>query len=538
LKQKGAEMMKSPDCTMAFYRFLSQYPEKMWDTYMKMVTAALEKNKATQLYWSGILKYFHDFVESYWIAVGYFREAEREKLMTVPMWQNFVDYLGLLQLNLQLVANAFNSSYKIAGDYHLKELAGSFSAFMNTILDIEGEDIESRASKQAALMERVVHTYPKAIKDIRAEFGFHFDNGGYIKADETDRFYLYQVLPTKSSVKVRKGGKPIMVVPPYVLGANVLAFLPGENKSYVHNYANRGIPVYIRINKDIASTPAFQIMDGDDDARDTRRFCELLKKKHGKPVTLNGYCQGGFNSLCNVLSGELDGLVDALITCVSPMDGTRSRGLGDFLKIMLPQRFNDLTYGTKLMPSGNRVADGKLMGWVYKLKAIQDEFPLVSFYRDMIMLDSGNGKEAKINKTVAAIQHWLRYERVDLPMRITDISFDSYNTPITKDGTLPIKLFGRKLNLHRIEEKGIKWLICYGETDDLVEKETALAPCDYIDIEVSAFPKGHLAMATSWSNPKSDYALHTRFGDKQYRGPVLFHLDLEEDMKKKGKNHG
>jgi hypothetical protein len=123
-------------------------------------------------------------------------------------------------------------------------------------------------------------------------------------------------------------------------------------------------------------------------------------------------------------------------------------------------------------------------------------------------------------------------------MSITEISFASYNTPITKEGTLPVRLFGRKLNLHRISEKGIKWLICYGETDDLVEKETALAPCDFIDVEVSAFPKGHLAMATSWSNPKSDYALHTRFGEKRYRGPVLFQLDLEEETKTRGGKNG
>jgi hypothetical protein len=531
-------MMNSFDNTTDFFSFLSQYPEKMWKTYMKMVSAALEKNKATQLYWDGVLKYFHDFVEAYWIAVGYFGVAERKNFMTVPMWQNFIDYLGLLQLNLQLAADAITSSYKVSSDYHLKELVESFSAFMNTVMDLEGEDIESFASKQARLMDRVVHVYPKAIEDIRVEFGFHFDDGGYVKTAETDRFYLYQVLPQKKNIKVRKNGKPVIVVPPYVLGANVLAFLPGENKSYVHNFANQGIPIYIRINKDIASTPAFQVMNGDDDARDTRYFCELLKKRHGRPVTVNGYCQGGFNALCNILSGELDGLVDALITCVSPMDGTRSRGLGDFLKIMLPQRFNDLTFGTKIMPSGNRVADGKLMGWVYKVKAIQDEFPLVNLYRDMMMLGSGSGEEVKINKTVAAIQHWLRYERVDLPMGITEISFASYNTPITKDGTLPVTLFGRKLNLHRIPEKGIKWLICYGETDNLVEKETALAPCDFIDVEVSAFPKGHLAMATSWSNPKSDYALHTRFGENQYRGPVLFQLDLEEEMEKRGEKHG
>jgi hypothetical protein len=120
----------------------------------------------------------------------------------------------------------------------------------------------------------------------------------------------------------------------------------------------------------------------------------------------------------------------------------------------------------------------------------------------------------------------LSHERFDLPLAITRFSFASYNTPITADGTLPVQLFGRKLNLKRITEKQIPWLICYGTQDDLVEKETALAPLDYIPAEVTPFPKGHVAMATSWSDPKSACALHTRFGAGNWRGPVRFQLDL------------
>ena len=133
-------------------------------------------------------------------------------------------------------------------------------------------------------------------------------------------------------------------------------------------------------------------MTGEDDARDTRLFCETVMKSHGKPVTLNGYCQGGFSALCDLLSGELDGLVDAFITCVAPMDGTRSKGLADFLK-SLPKRFNDLAYGIKTLPSGNRVADGKLMGWVYKIKSIDHESPIPAFYRDLMMFARQKGKK-------------------------------------------------------------------------------------------------------------------------------------------------
>ncbi|WP_054699428.1 hypothetical protein [Desulfosarcina cetonica] len=77
-------------------------------------------------------------------------------------------------------------------------------------------------------------------------------------------------------------------------------------------------------------------------------------------------------------------------------------------------------------------------------------------------------------------------------------------------------------------------LICYGTNDDLVEKETALAPLDFIEAEVTPFPKGHVAIATSWSSPDSAYALHARYEDGKYRGPVRFHMDMDDAFGKKG----
>ena len=108
------------------------------------------------------------------------------------------------------------------------------------------------------------------------------------------------------------------------------------------------------------------------------------------------------------------------------------------------------------------------------------------------------------------------------------MSFDSYTIPVDDQGNLPFKLFDRKLNFKRLQEKNIPYLICYAERDDLVDKEAALAPQDFIPVEVARFPKGHGAIATSWSRPDSACALHTRFGNN-YRGPVRFHLDLENE---------
>ena len=269
------------------------------------------------------------------------------------------------------------------------------------------------------------------------------------------------MLPQKG-IKIKTLSKPILIIPPYVLGANILSFLPGEGKSYVHAYANQGIPTYVRVLKDIETTPAVQIMTGEDDALDTRYFCEILYKKHKLPVTLNGFCQGGFVAVLDIVSGELDGLVDALITCVAPMDGTRSKALIEYLA-HLPGRFRDLGYAVKDLPNGNWVVDGKVMSWVYRLKNIEQEAPLYALYRDLMMFDDPQGQGCKNNKDAAAMNHWLIYDRKDIPVSITKMSFDSYTVPIKKDGTLPVRLFGRRLNFKEAPEKGIKFLICYAE---------------------------------------------------------------------------
>jgi hypothetical protein len=213
-------------------------------------------------------------------------------------------------------------------------------------------------------------------------------------------------------------------------------------------------------------------------------------------------------------------LVDALITCVAPMDGTRSKGLTGFLKD-LPIKFKDLSFAIKFLPNGNRVVRGELVSWVFKLKDIAHENPITTFYRDLQMLE----KVRKIDKSAAAINYWLLYDITDLPLAIVKMSFDSYTVPVTPDGILPVKLFGRSLKFQRIKDKGIHWLICAAEKDDLVEKEASLAPLDWVEAEVTTFPRGHVAIATSWTLPTSECSLDKCF--LNYRGPVRYQLDLD-----------
>ena len=512
---------------MSYFDRLFRLVERFHEMQLKMVGATTEQAAAVQNYWNGVFRYVNEFMEPYWASQASFRDTEKDKLAASPPWETVKDYIELLHFNLQIAEKGLLGSLSAMNDFYLRDLSRSFTAWLNTIFSREGEDIDHYISKRAKAIQTVVLAYPQAIREIKPEFGFHFERKGYLKVAETDRFFLYQVLPSDRNVEVRKKGKPIIILPSYVLGPNILAFLPGENRSYVHCFANQGIPTYVRIVKDIDATPAVQLMTGEDEVLDTRAFCRSVMERHDRPVTLHGYCQGGFVAMVDLLSGKLDGFVDALITCVAPMDGTRSKALTEYIQ-HLPPRFRDMGYALKTLATGNQVVDGTIMSWVYKLKSMETDAPIVAFYRDLMMVNPPGNGEMEISRTAAALNHWLIYDRRDLPQAIIKMSFDSYTIPVGRDGTLPVSLFGRKLNFKRLQKKRTKILICYAEKDDLVNKEAALAPLDYIDAEVCVFPKGHGGIATSWSHPDSEFALHRRFPNNS-RGPVRYQLDLEEE---------
>lgn len=504
---------------------------KSIETAPKIGRAALAQSRATQDYWSGVLRYISAFMVPSAKALNAFMNTEKQKVLEEPPAQTLMDYMNLFDFNVRLAATSMTGVVRSMNKFCYDKLAECISAWIGLFKD--AGSLTSFADRLEETLRVVVYEYPKAIDAIAPEYGFHMDSGGYVKVAETDRFELYQVLPLVKETPRRN--KPILIVPPYVLGANILAFLPGEQRSYVHCYADQGVPTYVRLIKDIHTNTAVQVMTGEDDARDTSYFCREIVKRHNQKVTLNGFCQGGYLALASLLSGELDNLVDAFITCVTPVDGTRSKSLIEYMNA-LPSRFRDPRYSYKKLPNGNMVVDGRILGWVYKLRKLENESPIASFHRDIRLLEPPPGQRARIGKTAAAINHWLIYDQQDLPLGITELSFASYTVPIDKEGTLPVTLFGRKLNLKRLEEKKIPWLICIAETDDLVDREAALAPLDYIDAEVTVFPKGHAALATSWSVPTSLCAPHLRYRlpqpsafepDKIYRGPVCFQIDLD-----------
>nr|VFK02002.1 MAG: hypothetical protein BECKH772B_GA0070898_102552 [Candidatus Kentron sp. H]VFK02468.1 MAG: hypothetical protein BECKH772A_GA0070896_102711 [Candidatus Kentron sp. H]VFK05464.1 MAG: hypothetical protein BECKH772C_GA0070978_102751 [Candidatus Kentron sp. H] len=454
--------------------------------------------------------------ESLMIALQIAVQAARDNPMSL------METMEILQHNQQISTKMMGATQEKLTSYIFDQIQEVNQAFFNTLTNSkEGENLSEFARREAEIMEAVAN-FHEQIEKIKDEFGFQFHTSGYKLVHETPTFLLYQVLPTKAGVKVNDQLKPMILIPPYMLGVHILGFLPGENKSYAHSFANEGIPTYVRVVKDIMENEAVQTTTPDDDCTQTKELCAKLVEKHGKKVTLNGTCQGGYICLMNILSGTLTDVCDALITNVAPIDGTFSEAISG-----MPQMHHDFI--TTTLPNGNKVANGYLLSLGMRFVAIDRENPLVKVL-DQISLHKAT--EANPGKTVAALFRWLLKERVHLPLAIANMSSKTFQEPLTDKGDLPVQLYGKALNVNDLSKFGVKWYQNYAVKDDLVTPPCATAANKYIKdgtVECVPFPGGHVAILTSPYNKKSP--VNGEFTGKdgtKYRGPVKFQMDISK----------
>ena len=428
--------------------------------------------------------------------------------------------LEVLQHNQALMTKGVLSAQEKMMDYVFDQVEEGMQATFNTLFNVEGEKISGYINREAGVMESVAN-FNEQINKIKDEFGFHFNSGNYKLVHETDTFQMYQVLPLKAGVKVRDDVKPMLLVPPYMLGVHILSFLPYENKSYAHSFANEGVPTYVRVVKDIMTDAKVQQTTPDSDCLQTVELCKKLMEIHGKKAVLNGTCQGGYICLMNLLSGKFDGIVDTLITNVAPIDGTYSDAISG-----MPQMHHDFISTT--LPSGNKVANGYLLSLGMRFVAIDRETPLVK------VLDQASlHKATDLNpgKTPAALFRWLLKERTHLPLEIAKMSSCTFQQPIGADGTLPVQLFGQPLNLKKLADLKVKWYQNYAIKDDLVTPPCATAGNRFLEgtdvVESVAFHGGHVAILTSPYAKKAPVnGTFTDATGKKVRGPVKFMLDM------------
>lgn len=428
--------------------------------------------------------------------------------------------LEVLQHNQALMTKGVLSAQEKMMDYVFDQVEEGMQATFNTLFNVEGEKISGYINREAGVMESVAN-FNEQINKIKDEFGFHFNSGNYKLVHETDTFQMYQVLPLKAGVKVRDDVKPMLLVPPYMLGVHILSFLPYENKSYAHSFANEGVPTYVRVVKDIMTDTKVQQTTPDSDCLQTVELCKKLMEIHGKKAVLNGTCQGGYICLMNLLSGKFDGIVDTLITNVAPIDGTYSDAISG-----MPQMHHDFISTT--LPSGNKVANGYLLSLGMRFVAIDRETPLVKVL-DQASLHKATDRNP--GKTPAALFRWLLKERVHLPLEVAKMSSCTFQEPIGADGTLPVPLFGQPLNIKKLADLKVKWYQNYAIKDDLVTPPCATAGNRFLEgtdvVESVAFHGGHVAILTSPYAKKAPVnGTFTDATGKKVRGPVKFMLDM------------
>lgn len=457
-----------------------------------------------------------EFNDSALIAAQIAMQAAKDNPMSL------LETLEVVEHSREMVSRGILATRSKIQDYLFDQAEEMTSALFNTVLKGEGENIGGYLKREAHVMEAVANFHEQITK-IKDDFGFHFETRHYELVHETDAFMLYQVLPMKEGVTVRDDLKPVLLVPPYMLGAHILSFLPKENKSYAHSYANEGIPTYVRVTKDITHNEAVQDMTPEGDCLQTVELCNTIMERHEREhkVTLNGTCQGGYISLMNLLSGQYVDVCDTLITNVAPIDGTHSDAISG-----MPTLHHDFVTAT--LPSGKKVANGYLLSLGMRFVAIDRETPLVK------VLDQASLQKATSmnpGNTVAALYRWLLKERVHLPLGIAKMSSRTFHEPIADNGDLPVQLFDKPLNIGDLEKLKIKWYQNYAIKDDLVTPKCATAGNKFLEgtdvIETVPFPGGHVAILTSPYSKRSP--VNGEFEDKagnKYRGPVKFQLDI------------
>ena len=404
-----------------------------------------------------------------------------------------------------------------------KQLNQWNSAVGNTFSpESDGENIFGYWDRKSRLASFAGIELPKKIKDIRGKYGLQLhDPDAYEHIAQNDFFDLYRTIPTKAGIHKEHNpkSKGFLAVPPTPLGHDVFAFLPREQKSFVHAVANEGIPMYIPVLKHIDHHDAVKTMTVEDYIESIQQFLEVINKLHdGKPTTLMGYCAGGKPVIYGAAAGKFDDLTDGIITGATPMGGDSdlSKMVGE-----IPEPIRDAAIA--LRNSGNhKVVDGFILSAFF---GSADGFssPILDFLGDYNRFD-GVDKKLELSDTRAAMLHWLRHDRIDLPPKIVDLSFVTYMQPIEDDGTLPFEIFGERPNIKELDK--VPYLNCLMEKDTLVPQSNGTQHMKFLKKALfKLYPGGHIALLTDHAIEGSPNFIGRM--DEEIPGPIQFHRDLE-----------
>lgn len=171
---------------------------------------------ATQSYLGGMSRYSTEFFIPYLLACQYFQKVEGGRLREESPANSFEAYLTLLKNNLELMDRSLKGTAEMMTTFAKLEIDGFTDALQQSCFELKHNKLARYTERQAELLDMVTSVYPKTINAIEPEFGFHFERGEHVLLDETDRFLLYRVAPSRKQVKTRSDAKPVLIPPPFV----------------------------------------------------------------------------------------------------------------------------------------------------------------------------------------------------------------------------------------------------------------------------------------------------------------------------------
>lgn len=421
-------------------------------------------------------------------------------------------------LTAELVATGIKESAS-----YLNERSEEISRIL---LTYDVQSIELFWAKEAKILDTVVHHFPAAEQGIRSRMGMQFDDARrFMEIGETSRLVLYRVLPLADGVTTRMDGKPILHLAPFILPENILDLLPYDGISMLGAFANAGTPTYFVHVRDILDTPAVQTMSEEEFLEDLKYFCELLRDRHHRKVTLSGTCQGALPTLHAVCAPAL-GIhesVDAWLGIVPAYALAASHRVQKHLN-RVPRAHRHLRFITETLPNGNIIVAGEPSALSSRLSNFEKENPFARLFDDIRTAAKGG-----LSPFASAMRTYLSDIR-PMPLRMTEASYRCSSSSIASDGTLPETLFGAPVTLENPIKRGILLHVVAGSKDTVVDTNAALAmfriPCvrEYSGATYHVFDgAGHVALMTTATRPESKNFIGL------YGGPLWFHLELEKN---------
>ncbi len=347
------------------------------------------------------------------------------------------------------------------------------------------------------------------VKKIRTRSGLQLNNRRRARClFKTARAKLYRIRPLKPGVRTLRNCKPIIMIVPTILSADIANLLVEMGIGSLQSYADLGIPTYIVILDSCDTSHEVRTMTIEDYTEDVSYFARCIMELHGHKVTLAGICQGGYFALAMLLTKRFEGIVDALSTDVTPYDGSKCTSLASGLQALPDAVRNDLHAA-----SHHVGGDIDISGGITKSNMLGAEQCTMwsDFFASLEMASKHPSDKA------LAIRAWLE-KCDDMPYGLTEWMLPVFLNPIGADGTLPVKIFGQTLNVNTLVELGTRVHVNAATEDRTVPLPAALALANALPegvVDVALTPGGHIKpFVTAWK-------------DGEISPDVDFHLKLE-----------